>query len=351
MKRENEAYYTDLEIVEKISKFLPEIKKQKLRILEPSVGSGQLLKGVLKKYKNNDIVIDALDIDAKVLKETKKNFNNFSLNHVKVNYIHDDFLAHNFRRKYDFLICNPPFSLAREFVEKSLTLADNVCIILPKIFLSSEKFCRTREFLENYKIEKIIDLKEDGFEDVKIETICVFINTLEKPAKKFDWMIYRDEKFDKIFEKMELGIFKVFRDRDLKNEIMSSEKTDEKNIWVLRSKNVTKDGLKHIDGYDRFVSKRDLVGSKAIKFLNRDDVFLVPNLTKEIRIYKKPKNVVCNGSVAVLVLNDGVKITDDDLKYFSSDEFKYFYDIATNKSTRTRNLDKNSIFFFGKRKL
>ncbi len=351
MKRENEAYYTDSEIVEKISNFFPKIEKQKLRILEPSVGSGQLLNGVLRKYENHDIVIDALDIDAKVLKETKKSHDNFLSSHVKINYLHDDFLAHNFRRKYDFLICNPPFSLAREFVEKSLTLADNVCIILPKIFLSSEKFRRTREFIENYKIEKIVDLKEDGFEGVKIETICVFVNMLEKPTKKFDWMIYRDEKFDKIFGKMELGIFKVFRDRDLKNKIMSSEKTDEKNIWVLRSKNITKDGLKHIDGYDRFVSKKDLVGSKAIKFLNRDDVFLVPNLTKEIRMFKKPKNVVCNGSVAMLVVNDGVEITDDDLKYFSSEEFKYFYDVATNKSTRTKNIDKNSVFFFGKKKL
>ena len=72
MKRENEAYYTDSEIVEKISNFFPKIEKQKLRILEPSVGSGQLLNGVLRKYENHDIVIDALDIDAKVLKETKK---------------------------------------------------------------------------------------------------------------------------------------------------------------------------------------------------------------------------------------------------------------------------------------
>ena len=351
MKRENEAYYTDFEIVEKLSDFFPKFSnKTDLKILEPSVGNGAFLSKIFEKYSDKNISLDAFDVDKKVLKNLEKKF--------KIKTVNEDFLKYNFGKHYDLIIGNPPFSKARDFLEKSVTLGDFVVMILPKIFLSSEKFRRTRDFLENYKIEKIFDLKENGFSDVKIETICIFINLQEKPSekqkyfsdKKFPyWLIYRNEKFDEVFEKLEFGIFKTFRDRDLKNKILSSEKTDEKNIWVLRSRNITKDGLKHIAGYDRFVSKKDIEGSKAIKFLNRE-VFVAPNLSDEIRIAKKPKGVVCNGSVAMLVPNENVEISEKDLQYFESEEFKDYYNIATNKSTRSKNIDKNSIYFFGKKK-
>ena len=357
MKRENDAYYTDDELVELIGQFFPNFKNQKsLRILEPSVGTGQFLPKILKKYSRRNIVVDALDIDEKVLDNTKEFYDNFSSAHVKFNFIHDNFLTHNFRRKYDFLICNPPFSFAQDFVEKCLTLADKIIIILPKNFLSSEKFRRTREFIEQVRIEKILDLRECGFKDVKIETICLILDTTKKPSTKQKyftdskfpyWLIYRDKEFDETFKKLKLGIFNVYRDRDLKNEVLSNEKTDEKNIWVLRSRNVTKDGLKHIAGYDQYVSKKDLEGTKAMRFLNRDDVFIAPNLSSNIRVIRKPKNVACNGSVAMLVQKPGVEIVDEDLEFFSSKEFQKFYDIATNKSTRSKNIDKNSVYFFG----
>lgn len=346
MKRENEAYYTNPEIVEKVSKFFPNFSQNNLKILEPSVGEGAFLEKIFEKYQTKKISLDVVDVDKKVFKNLRKKF--------EIKTIEANFLEYHFGKHYDLVIGNPPFSKAREFLEKSVTLGDYVVMILPKYFLSSEKFRRTREFLENYRVEKILDLGEE-FSDVKIETVCVFINLKKGPSeeqkyfsdKTFPyWLIYRNEKFDKICEKMELGIFKVFRDRDLKNEILSDKKTEEKNIWVLRSKNITKDGLKHIEGYDKFVSKKDLEKSKAIKFLNRE-VYVAPNLASEIRVFKKPKNVVCNGSVAMLVPNNGVTISEKDLGFFSSEEFSEFYKVATNRATRSKNIDKNSVFFFG----
>jgi DNA (cytosine-5)-methyltransferase 1 len=351
-----DAFYTDDFLAETMGLYFPDFEKEKIRILEPSVGTGNLLSEIFKKYQNKNVTIDVFDIDKSVLKNLKKSLKNIPEN-FKINYFCENFLEHNFRSNYDLVVANPPFSLARDFLEKCLTIGEKISIIMPKTFLSSTKFARTREFIENIEIENIIDFGERGFQDAKIETICLFLDTKSTPNerqkyitdKKFPyWLIYRDEIFDGLADKMEFDIFKEYRDRDLKNELLSKERTTEKNIWVLRSRNVTENDLKHIDGYDRYISKKDLEGTKAIKFLNRE-VFLAPILTEKIRVIKKPKNVVCNGSVAFLVPKDGVKISEKDLEYFKSEEFRKFYDIATNKSTRTKNIDKNSVYFFGRK--
>lgn len=64
-----------------------------------------------------------------------------------------------------------------------------------------------------------------------------------------------------------------------------------------------------------------------------------------------PQECVADGSVAILTLIDeNLEITNDDLAFYSSDEFTKFYAIARNMGTRSLNIDNNSIFFFGKLK-
>ena len=66
---------------------------------------------------------------------------------------------------------------------------------------------------------------------------------------------------------------------------------------------------------------------------------------------RKPNGVVTNGSVAVLIPKDeNTVLTDKELEYFSSDEYREFYKIARNYQTRSLNIDSNSVFFFGKNK-
>ena len=65
------------------------------------------------------------------------------------------------------------------------------------------------------------------------------------------------------------------------------------------------------------------------------------------RVIKKPKNVVVNGSVAILENKSSFKINDKDLRFFSSPTFEEFYRIARNYSTRSLNIDSNSVVFFG----
>ena len=50
-----------------------------------------------------------------------------------------DFLAYRIGpRKYDWIITNPPFSLACEFIDQSLRLAHNIALLLRLNFLESE---------------------------------------------------------------------------------------------------------------------------------------------------------------------------------------------------------------------
>ena len=61
-----------------------------------------------------------------------------------------------------------------------------------------------------------------------------------------------------------------------------------------------------------------------------------------------PKNAFVNGSVLVAELIDKkIKITNKDLNFYYSTEFRTFYSIAFNYSTRTLNIDQNTIIYFG----
>lgn len=68
-KRENNAaYYTNKFILNEIFKELPSIEKDVITILEPSVGIGNFLPFIFKKYEETkEVNIDVVDIDGRNL--------------------------------------------------------------------------------------------------------------------------------------------------------------------------------------------------------------------------------------------------------------------------------------------
>jgi len=72
--------------------------------LEPCVGNGQLAKTINKHYPNNKLT--CVDIIDRGYKDT----------------IVQDFFQYNTEERFDNIITNPPYSLAKEFVEKSMEL-------------------------------------------------------------------------------------------------------------------------------------------------------------------------------------------------------------------------------------
>jgi DNA (cytosine-5)-methyltransferase 1 len=62
---------------------------------------------------------------------------------------------------------------------------------------------------------------------------------------------------------------------------------------------------------------------------------------------RNTENVVVNGSVAVLIPKKEMELTEKQMEYFSSDEYRQFYQIARNFQTRSLNVDSTSVFFYG----
>lgn len=393
-KREhNAAFFTDKSILNEIMKYLPDINKDIIRILEPSVGTGNFIPFIIKKYAAaKSIIIDVVDIDPDIISVLKYIISKFSLPaNVTINYITDDFLLHKFKERYDLVIGNPPFNkigsnnkslkLYRAqavnsdttntfsfFLEKAVQISDYVSLIVPKFLLNTPEFRKTREILERKHIDSIIDFGENGFKGVLVETVCVNVNTLESAAKTTIrsmteqvtiiqkqsyitdpafpyWLIYRNEFFDKIAKRLTFDVFTVFRDRQITNKLLSAQG----DIRVVKSRNINDSGtqIENIEGYDSYISADNARQLSVYAYYESDNVYLTPNMTYKPRLIKKPPYVLVNGSVAILTLKDGYTINEIQRGYFSTDEYRAFYKIARNYQTRSLNVDSNSVFFFG----
>lgn len=394
-KRENNAaYYTNKFIVNEIYKQLPDIEKDEINVLEPSVGVGNFLPFVFKKYEGvKRVNIDVVDIDEKNLQILQLLLQKQRMpSNVKMNFIHADALLHDFVKRYDLVIGNPPFSKLKTkdatvylknnvnkdttntfefFLEKAISIADYVVMIVPKAVLNTPEFSVTRELLSKRKIDCIQDYGENGFKGVLVETICLFIDTLGQPQdtkvesltlkksiiqkqkyitdKKYPyWIIYRNDFFDSISQRLDFDKFTVFRDRQITNS-NTTQKKEKDCLRVIKSRNISDDGKDIVDipGYDSYIKKDMVEGLSAYKYVGNKNVYLTPNMTYKPRVMRNTENVVVNGSVAVLIPKKEMELTEEQMEYFSSDEYRQFYQIARNFQTRSLNVDATSVFFYG----
>ena len=391
---DNSAYYTRQDICFSIVKNLPEAKKYTtLNILEPSIGVGNFLPTLINKYKSvPNVNIDVVDIDNNSIELLQELIRKIDVpNNITINYINADFLLHSFNRRYDIVVGNPPYmKITKEkellakykvnihnnetnnifafFIEKAIFLGDVVSLIVPKSLINAPEFNKTRSLMTKYKIERIIDFGEKGFKGVKIETICFILNTKTKPnstiieshitndVQKHEqshitdnsfpyWLIYRNEKFDEVAQKLEFNLFKSYRDRVITKAVTK----DKGNIRVLKSRNIGNNEVIDIPNYDCYID--DISSFDVAKFLNQKNCYLLPNLTYNPRACELPSNCITDGSVAILTLIDeNTKISEKDLAFYATEEFTEFYAVARNMGTRSLNIDNNSVFFFGKLK-
>ena len=397
-KREtNSAYYTNDFIVEEIVKELPEFhEKQEINIIEPSVGIGKFLPFLFKKYLHIPKVnLFLIDIDEDVLSLLNLLYQDIIPKNFHIQIIHQDFLVEN-NQYVDLIIGNPPFTkltkkqlksyenndincsnLAGLFLYKAIQQADYVSLILPKNLLTTKEYELLRHNLKNMNIQvqQIMDFGELGFKGVLVETINLIIKTEaskeiqytkitslprqitmnQKSNYIFDeklpyWIIYRNDFFDKILDKLNFDIFDVFRDTQITNSNSKAQtKQSEQSIRVIKSRNIDDTGehIVNIQDYDTFIQADTLAKLSVRQYLNRDDVYLTPNMTYNPRVMQKQKGYVVNGSVAILIPKTNFLLTKKQMLYFSSDEFRQFYRIARNYQTRSLNIDKNSVYWFG----
>lgn len=383
------AYYTRQDLCCNLVSDLPDFNKKTLRILEPSVGVGNFLPTIFEKYKDKQKVhLDLIDISNDSIQILKRVLKFLKVpNNFEIRIINDDFLLHEFRNHYDLVIGNPPFgkvdnpvfkmyadmglettiktrNLFALFYEKALKISDVVALISPKSILNAPEFKLLRHELEKYSILKINDYGEKGFDGVKIETISMQVDTTRAASmtvvesnilrsyakheqsyvidRRFPyWLIYRDRFFDDMVEKLDLGMFSSYRDRSLTSKNMKSSG----KIRVLKSRNINNGEAVSLSG-DQYVDSV-AVSPIAEKFYNQDNVVVVPNLSYYPRATFLPKNMIVDGSAAILLPNRNRQIESKDLEFFASREFFIFYRIARNYATRSLNIDSNSVYFWG----
>ncbi len=393
-RENNSAYYTNKFILNEIYKELPEFDKDEIYILEPSVGVGNFLPFIFRKYEGQRLVhLDVADIDATNLAILKMLLEKQQIpENVRISYICDDSLLHDFGKRYDLVTGNPPFTKLKAkdaavylkkninkatkntfefFLEKAISISDHVAMITPKAILNTPEFIDTRKMLAGMNVNCIQDYGENGFKGVLVETIGLFINTQKSPDKTkvisltnkteviqkqsyiMDnhypyWIIYRDEFFDQVSKNLVFDRFTVFRDRQITNANTTLTKA-KGSMRVLKSRNISDDGKKVIDipGYDSYIESSVAVNLSAYKFVGNDEVYLTPNMTYKPRVMKNQKDVLVNGSIAVLIPKEPMKLTEKQMEYFSTDEYRKFYQIARNYQTRSLNVDATSVFFYG----
>lgn len=383
----NSAYFTNKFIINEIMKELPDFNNRDIiTIVEPSIGSGNFLPLLFKKYAHiKKVKLIAIEIDKNMLDIAKLFYQEKIPNNFEVEFICGDFLALEYSA--DLIVGNPPFgkfdkkilnrncyssdltNLAGFFLEKALSSAEYISFVMPKNILSTLDYKQTRIILQQKGVVSILDIGEQGFNGVLIETVNLVVGKKEKTTKVqslqrgikvnqqpnyiFDpnlpyWVIYRDEFFDSIFAKMQFNVFSVFRDRQLTNSNTKLKKT-KNSIRILKSRNISEDGLQIISirNYDRYIEFSELKKYRVSEFLECDNVYLVPNMTYKPRVIKKKKGYVVNGSIAILIPKNNFLLTSKQMHFFATKEFRNFYKIARNYQTRTLNIDQVSCFWFG----
>ena len=395
-REENAAFYTNKFIVNEIMGRLPTFSKDEIHIIEPSVGAGSFLPFLFKKYENvPHVILDVVDIDedsmaslALILEKIQipKNF--------EIHYHCHDFLTLDFPYHFDLAVGNPPFSklktgdknasmilsrnankhtnnLSELFLEKCIRCSDCVALVLNKTILCTDEFKETRDLLSQIQIDSIIDFGRYGFTGVSIETMCMVLYPGQKPKKtmvlnmkynlKYEqqqsyitdkrypyFILYRSEMFDAVADKLDFNVFSVFRDRQITKSVTCSQ-PEADSLWVIKAKNIDDDGLgvTHIESYDVYLNAEAAKGYAAYRYVGDSSVYLTPNMTYKPRVIQNLPGVIPDGSVAVLIPRKPLNLTNTQLAYFSTDEYRKFYSIARNLSTQSINVDKTSVFFYG----
>lgn len=382
-RNEFAAYLTRLDIASTLVSSLPNFKSKKtIRILEPSVGAGSFVPLVLEKYADHNIEIDLLDIDSNALATCQELIRKYgNTEKVKIRYLNSNYLEHHPKKKYDLTIGNPPFGkkvdqafsgwqtklsckdIFAKFIEHALGHSVYVAFIVPKTLLSGPEHLELRNHLSARKILSIHDFGEKAFSNIKIETIGLVvmssevnsestIQTISYPLSGYflkkqgyvcdpsfpTWLLYRNKFFDEVASQVQFGIFLAIRDREISSKHLGTSG----NFEVIRACNIPRNG--HDSGEILYL-KSKVAPHAAKAYLHLKQALVAPNLSYYPRATWLLPGQLVDGSAAVLCPIED--ISKRNITFFSSDVFFFFYRIARNYSTRSLNIDKLSVFYWG----
>lgn len=361
--------------------------KRRLRVLEPSSGGGTFVASLvqLASLEKHPMSIVSIDIDRSAIEFQKRLFAEHTPESCDIQFRVGDYLDTS-SESFDLIIGNPPFGrkpinpalpgsphkdLSMRFVSRSLGNAKYIAFVLPKALLHAESYGPARqEILENSSILRILDYGEVNFPDIKVETVGVLLSqesSSVNPSQFFlkswpfntrlnqssdacfdedfpSWVIYRDQEFDEVLKSLSLGRFDCWRDRSI-----SRTKSTDVGTRVIRGRNLQDQKIVMRED-DYFVTHQE-----AQKTLDTIDTktdgcqkFLAPNLSYKPRlVHWTHQDGVPDGSAAVLYTELSEQELENVIRFCNSVEFERFFRVACNFATRSINLDRCLVYWWG----
>ena len=128
-----------------ITKFLEkyDVDMNNKSVLEPCAGNGSISKEIKNKYPNCKLH------QIEIREEEEESLSQFGSVDI------DNFLSYETNEKYDFIVTNPPYTYAREFIEKCFELSHEntqIAMLLRLNFLGSKK---RQDFWSKYPVDHL----------------------------------------------------------------------------------------------------------------------------------------------------------------------------------------------------
>ena len=257
--------------------------------------------------------------------------------------------------EYDLAFCN---NVGNVFKAKTNFL------LVRKSFFSSDE----RNLIKNLRLSNIYDFGSFGFIGTFDQFVILEIDKDNPPDKtklySLDcdnfivqsqnyitddnlpcWVLYRNKNFDSVYSKMQFNMFDVVCSNQLKHRDYN-EKGD---VYVISASCINGEGSVNLDSGCKRVVSSAICNYELYDFVDRDDVFFAAEKSSVLKVARKPKSCFPSPSTVLLIPKDNDIINDDDIKYYSSEEFRSFYSTALNHQSFTLSTDRISQFFLGKR--
>lgn len=170
-------------------------------VLEPSAGTGSLIKSLLRAKTYQEFQIDCLEIQPELRGILKEQFEESS---TVPKIIGDDFLSFNTFKSYDLILMNPPFSEGDKHLLKAIDMQKNggtiVCLLNAETI--KNPYSNDRKYLVSLldKYNADIECIENGFVNadnstaVEVALIKVFIPTKSKTDSEILKSLEKGEK-------------------------------------------------------------------------------------------------------------------------------------------------------------
>jgi len=265
-KKQQGIYFTPPQTIRRIVDLLTPYMSSIENILEPSCGSCEFINTIQRDYPNKQIL--GIEQNNDIYKSIKRYSNQ------QVTLLHGDFLKYRSRSGFDLIIGNPPyFVMGKQDVDKqylpyfdgrpnifilfiihSLSLLKSngiLCFVLPKCFMNSFYYDKTRKYIANrFQVLNLFNCQDDYIETKQETVVLIVRNCPSEKVSKYIFQIQNQtvfgtpsniERFAQLLQNSttlkELG-FRVSIGNVVWNQVKSLLTDDETKTRLIYSSNI-----------------------------------------------------------------------------------------------------------------